>query len=169
MNLREIWKEDTILDAGGNRSARRKPAWASMDREPNSHTTLTRLGIEPGPHWWKAREQPLCQPVVLDAPQQGLSWRPVHPSFSTGNCHLRQAQKCQFWTILHYFRPFWAFSDHFERALLSKTTGNFEILAKSLPLNLKAQWPSVHLCTGLETSVTELYVQSLYLEAVIQM
>ena len=24
MNLREIWKEDTILDAGGNRSARRK-------------------------------------------------------------------------------------------------------------------------------------------------
>ena len=53
MNLREreIWKEDTILDAGGNRSARRKPARASMDREPNSHTTLARLGIEPGPHW----------------------------------------------------------------------------------------------------------------------
>ena len=36
MNLREIWKEDTILDAGGNQSARRKPARASMDREPNS-------------------------------------------------------------------------------------------------------------------------------------
>ena len=51
MNLREIWKEDTILDAGGNRSARGKPARASMDREPNSRTTLTRLGIEPGPHW----------------------------------------------------------------------------------------------------------------------
>ena len=49
MKLREIWKEDTILDAGGNRSARRKPARASMDREPNSHTTLARLGIEPGP------------------------------------------------------------------------------------------------------------------------
>ena len=32
MNLREIWKEDTILDAGGNRSARRKPARASMDQ-----------------------------------------------------------------------------------------------------------------------------------------
>ena len=48
MNLIEIWKEDTILDAGGNRSARKKPARASMDREPNSHTTLTRLGIEPG-------------------------------------------------------------------------------------------------------------------------
>ena len=63
MNLREIWKEDTILDAGGNRSARRKPARASMDREPNSHMTLTRLGIEPGPHWWKAREQPLRQPA----------------------------------------------------------------------------------------------------------
>ena len=63
MNLIEIWKEDTILDAGGNRSARRKPARASMDREPNSHTTLTRLGIEPGPHWWKAREQPLRQPA----------------------------------------------------------------------------------------------------------
>ena len=38
MNLREIWKEDTILDAGGNRSARRNPARASMDREANSHT-----------------------------------------------------------------------------------------------------------------------------------
>ena len=49
--LRKLWKEDTILDAGGNRSARRKPARASMDREPNSHTTLARLGIEPGPHW----------------------------------------------------------------------------------------------------------------------
>ena len=45
MNLREIWKEDTILDAGGNRSARRKPARASMDREPNSHTTLARLAL----------------------------------------------------------------------------------------------------------------------------
>ena len=61
LNLREaarneferntVWKEDTILDAGGNRSARRKPARASMDREPNSHTTLARLGIEPGSHW----------------------------------------------------------------------------------------------------------------------
>ena len=51
MNLREIWKEDTILDAGGNRSARRKPARVSMDREPNSHTTLARLGIDPGLHW----------------------------------------------------------------------------------------------------------------------
>ena len=60
MNLREIWKEDTILDAGGNRSTRRKPAWASMDWEPNSHS---RLGIEPGPRWWKAREQPLRQPA----------------------------------------------------------------------------------------------------------
>ena len=30
MNLREIWKEDTILDAGGNRSARRKPARARL-------------------------------------------------------------------------------------------------------------------------------------------
>ena len=49
MSLREIWKEDTILDAGGNRSARRKPAWTSMDGEPNSHTTLARLGIEPAP------------------------------------------------------------------------------------------------------------------------
>ena len=63
MKLREIWKEDTILDAGGNQSARRKPARARMDREPNSHTTLARLGIEPGPHWWKAREQPLRQPA----------------------------------------------------------------------------------------------------------
>ena len=45
------WREDTILDAGGNRSARRKPARASMDREANSHTTLARLGIKPGPHW----------------------------------------------------------------------------------------------------------------------
>ena len=43
--------------------ARRKPARASMDREPNSHTTLAWLGIEPGPHWWKAREQPLRQPA----------------------------------------------------------------------------------------------------------
>ena len=24
---------------------------------------LTRLGIEPGPHWWKAWEQPLRQPA----------------------------------------------------------------------------------------------------------
>ena len=40
---REIWKEDTLLDTGGNRSARRKPARASMDREPNSHTTLTKV------------------------------------------------------------------------------------------------------------------------------
>ena len=31
MNLRE-WRGDTILDAGGNRSTRRKPARASMDR-----------------------------------------------------------------------------------------------------------------------------------------
>ena len=51
MNLKE-WRKDTILDAGGNLSARRKPARASMDREPNSHTThLARLEIEPGPHW----------------------------------------------------------------------------------------------------------------------
>ena len=35
-----------------------------MDWEPNSHTThLARLEIEPGPHWWKAREQPLRQPA----------------------------------------------------------------------------------------------------------
>ena len=61
MNLRE-WREDTILDAGGNRSTRKKPARPSMDWEPNSHTThLARLEIEPGPHWWKAREQPLRQ------------------------------------------------------------------------------------------------------------
>ena len=40
MNLREIWKEDTILDAGGIRSARRKPARASMDREPLIHIRL---------------------------------------------------------------------------------------------------------------------------------
>ena len=26
-------------------------------------TTLARPGIEPGPQWWKAREQPLRQPV----------------------------------------------------------------------------------------------------------
>ena len=51
MSLKKLWKEDTILDAGGNRSARRKPARASMDREPNSHTTMARLGIETGPHW----------------------------------------------------------------------------------------------------------------------
>ena len=63
MNLRE-WREDTILDAGGNRSTRRKPVRASMDWEPNSHTThLARLEIEPRPHWWKAREQPLRQPA----------------------------------------------------------------------------------------------------------
>ena len=63
MNLRE-WRVDTILDAGGNRSTRRKPARASIDWEPNSHTThLARLEIEPGPHWWKAREQPLRQPA----------------------------------------------------------------------------------------------------------
>ena len=37
---------------------------ASMDWEPNSHTThLARLEIEPGPHWWKTREQPLRQPA----------------------------------------------------------------------------------------------------------
>ena len=48
MNLREIWKEDTILDAGGNRSARRKPPRVSIDRETNSHTTLARLGTYPG-------------------------------------------------------------------------------------------------------------------------
>ena len=63
MNLSE-WRKDTILDAGGNRSTRRKPARVSMDWEPNSHTThLARLEIEPGPHWWKAREQPLRQPA----------------------------------------------------------------------------------------------------------
>ena len=33
MNLRELWKEDTILDAGGNQNARRKPAQASMYRD----------------------------------------------------------------------------------------------------------------------------------------
>ena len=63
MNLREIWKENTILDAGGNRSAQRKPAQASMDQDPNSHRTLAQLGIEPGLHWWKAREQLLRQPA----------------------------------------------------------------------------------------------------------
>ena len=62
MNLREL-REDAILDAGGNRSTRKKSARASIDWEPNSHTThLARLEIEPGPHWWKAREQPLRQP-----------------------------------------------------------------------------------------------------------
>ena len=64
----------------------------------------------------------------------------VHPSFSTSNCHLRRAKKCQFWTILHYFTPFWAISDHFEQALLSKTTGNFEILAKSPPPSPYIPW-----------------------------
>ena len=43
MNLREIWKGDTILDVGGNRSARRKPARARMDREPNSYTGCPRM------------------------------------------------------------------------------------------------------------------------------
>ena len=66
-----------------------------------------------------------------------LASDPATCLFSTGNCHLRWAKKCQFWTILHYFRPFWAISDHFEQALLLKTTGNFEILAKSMVMGLK--------------------------------
>ena len=42
---------EKILDVGGNRSTRRKPARASMDWEPYSHTThLARLEIQHGPH-----------------------------------------------------------------------------------------------------------------------
>ena len=56
-----------------------------------------------------------------------LASDPVRPSFWTGNCHLRRAEKDHFGlhTIL-------AILDHFGQALMFKKMGNFEILAKSL-------------------------------------
>ncbi len=41
-----------ILDAGGNRSTRRKPARSGMDRQPYSLTNSVAVtGIEPGLQW----------------------------------------------------------------------------------------------------------------------
>ena len=54
----------------------------------------------------------------------------VHPSFWTGNCHLRQTEKQTFWNILHHghfdhFRQFWT-------GTTIQKDRNFKILAKCL-------------------------------------
>ena len=51
---------------------------------------------------------------------QGLSKQPVRPSFWTGNCHRRRAEKQPFWTILHNLRPFWPFQTILNRHYCSK-------------------------------------------------
>ena len=52
-------EESSVLEAGGNRSTRRKPARASMDWKPNAHKALELPGLKPGPQWCKASTEPL--------------------------------------------------------------------------------------------------------------
>jgi len=54
-----IKEESPVLEAGGNRSTRGKPARASMDWKPNAHEAWELPGLETGPQRCKARTEPL--------------------------------------------------------------------------------------------------------------
>ncbi len=82
-----------ILDAGGNRSTRGKPARSGMDRQPNSLTNSVAIpGIEPGPQWWEASVS-----TTTPARPPGSGWCRIQ-------CHLHYVlsvtTKCRYLIIL---------------------------------------------------------------------